>query len=166
MAASNEDEALPVEDADLPQNADAYMPSGLLPNFVKGLSVNQRKLFSVIRKAHSQYETALKKQIIETKRTREDSTKEALYNVFQQVKGTITAEKLTKLIDNAVERGDAQALRVLAMLAGEDLNERKLNEAGPGADVIIIRPHPKELTEAEEANVQKQIEYFVPKEAE
>ena len=73
-----------------------------------------------------------------------------------QAQGKITAEKIERLIDNAVAKGDVQALRVLAQMAGMDLTDRPTQAVGEGAKVIIIRPHPMLLTPEEEANVREQ----------
>jgi hypothetical protein len=88
------------------------------------------------------------------------SSRDALHEVMQQAQDGITAEKVGSLIDNAVKKGDAQTLRVMAQMAGMDLSDRPVQAAGPGAKVIIIRPHPALLTEAEEADVQRQIEAY------
>jgi len=107
--------------------------------FYTTLTAKQRRLWEPIWEAMKQ---EVQEARVEAKATGEKkSTRDALYEAFQSVKGTITAEKLTELIENAVKKGDAQTLRVLAQLAGEDLTERVQQQAGPGAEVIIFRPY-------------------------
>lgn len=75
------------------------------------------------------------------------NARESLKSAFARAKQHITADKLTQLIDNAVEKGDAQALRVLAMLAGEDLTAQPQAGTGEGAKVIVFRPYGTPLLE-------------------
>lgn len=70
--------------------------------------------------------------------------RDELFNAFEAIKGQITPELLRQLIDNAVKKGDAQVLRVLAILAGCDLSERPTEQLGEGAKLIIIKPHSEE----------------------
>ena len=86
-----------------------------------------------------------------------NKNRDLLAAAFESIKGTITADRLLELVDNAINKGDAQTLRVLAQLAGQDLTERKVTEDGPGAELIIIRPHPDELTEQGEARVSTDV---------
>lgn len=128
---------------------------GLLSSFIAILNPEARAMWPAVRRAW-------KAEVRRTGAPRADNKREMLYNAFQKMKGTITAAKLEDLIDNAVKKGDAQTLRVLAMLAGEDLSEKPPEASGPGAQIIILRPHPKGLTPAEEDSILGQIEQIAP----
>lgn len=126
------------------------LPRGHLTRFTATLTPEQKKLWAPIRRAWR----------ADTRRaaTRPAaSNRDLLYDSMNQAQGKITAEKIERLIDNAVAKGDVQALRVMAQMAGMDLTDRPKQAVGEGAKVIVIRPHPMLLTPAEEASVQAQI---------
>lgn len=135
------------------ENGDIELPPGTLSKFTHSLTPEQMLLWRPVKRAWN-------KQVENLKKARAGSTRSDLYDAFNRAQGKITEEKIVKLIDNAVAKGDAQALRVMAQLGGMDLSDRPQAAAGEGAKVIIIRPHPLLLTEAQEANVQRQIEGY------
>ena len=127
------------------------LPRGHLARFTASLTPEQKKLWTPINrvwKTESQRAAATRPS---------SSNRDLLYDSMNQAQGKITAEKIERLIDNAVAKGDVQALRVMAQMAGIDLADRPKQTVGEGAKVIIIRPHPMLLTPEEEADVQEQI---------
>ena len=139
--------------ADRPlEKEDTGLLRGHLARFTASLTAEQKKLWTVIRRAWK----------AETPRAEPagkapNSNRDLLYDSMNTAQGRITAEKIEQLIDNAVAKGDVQALRVMAQMAGIDLTERPRQAVGEGARVIVIRPHPMLLTPEEEASVQAQI---------
>lgn len=128
----------------------AGLPRGHLARFTASLTPEQKKLWTPIHQAWK----------ADTRRAAArpvSSNRDLLYDSMNQAQGKITAEKIERLIDNAVAKGDVQALRVMAQMAGIDLTDRPKQAVGEGAKVIIIRPHPMLLTLEEEASVQEQI---------
>ncbi len=115
----------------------SFVDPTLLSGFAASLTVAQQSNWQKILAAVTQEISALRTAASADNR-------DGLYHVFQQVQGKITAEKLEALIDNAVEKGDAQTLRVLALMAGVDLTERPQERSGEGVHVIIVKPHPRE----------------------
>jgi hypothetical protein len=128
----------------------AGLPRGHLARFEASLTPEQKRLWTPIRRAWK----ADTRRAADAGTTR--SNRDLLYDSMTQAQGKITAEKIERLIDNAVAKGDVQALRVLAQMAGMDLTDRPQQAVGEGAKVIIIRPHPMLLTPEEEANVREQ----------
>jgi hypothetical protein len=128
---------------------------GLLADFIEALNPEARAMWPDVRRAW-------KAEVRRAGAPKGTSTRDSLYNAFQRVKGKITAAKLEELVDNAVKKGDAQTLRVLAMLAGEDLTEKPNEAAGPGAQLIILRPHPDSLTPLQEGDIQTQLASIAP----
>ena len=125
------------------------LPRGHLARFEALLTPEAKRLWTPIRralKAKAKRETARPTA----------SNRDLLYDSMNQAQGKITAEKIERLIDNAVAKGDVQALRVMAQMAGMDLADRPKQAVGEGAKVIIIRPHPMLLSPEEEADVQAQ----------
>jgi len=125
------------------------LPRGHLTRFVATLTPEQKRLWTPIYRAWK----------ADTARAARPapSNRDLLYDSMNQAQGKITAEKIERLIDNAVAKGDVQALRVMAQMAGMDLTDRPKQIVGEGAKVIIIRPHPMLLTPEEEADVQEQM---------
>ncbi|MCW3097949.1 MAG: hypothetical protein JWL77_3567 [Chthonomonadaceae bacterium] len=126
------------------------LPHGHLARFTASLTPEQKKLWAPIQRAWR-----ADKRGVEARPA--GSNRDLLYASMNQAQGKITAEKIERLIDNAVAKGDVQALRVMAQMAGMDLTDRPKQAVGEGAKVIIIRPHPMLLTLEEEAGVQEQI---------
>jgi hypothetical protein len=127
------------------------LPRGHLARFTASLTPEQKKLWAPIQRAWR----ADKRRAEDARPT--GSNRDLLYASMNQAQGKITAEKIERLIDNAVAKGDVQALRVMAQMAGMDLTDRPKQAVGEGAKVIVIRPHPMLLTPEEEAGVQEQI---------
>lgn len=127
------------------------LPRGHVGIFVATLTPEQKRMWRPMRRLMKQAKQAA------AGRARSSSPQEQLHDAIDEVQGTVTAEKIERLIDNAVDRGDVQALRVLAQMAGIDLTDRPKQAVGEGAKVIVIRPHPMLLTEKEEASVQAQV---------
>ena len=133
-----------------PEEADdAGLPRGHLARFEASLTPEQKRLWTPIRRA---WKADARRATTGGAR----SNRDLLYDSMTQAQGKITAEKIERLIDNAVAKGDVQALRVLAQMAGIDLTDRPQQTVGEGAKVIVIRPHPMLLTPEEEASVQAQ----------
>ena len=127
------------------------LPKGYLAQFTTSLTPEQKKLWMPIQRAWK----------AEVRRAKENppapsSNRDLLYDSMNKAQGRITAEKIEQLIDNAVAKGDVQALRVMAQMAGIDLTDRPKQAVGEGAKVIIIRPHPMLLSAEEEAEVREQ----------
>lgn len=143
-----------MSDCEEPEERDGELPglaAGQLERFVRALSPKQRALWTPIRQAWEG-------ELARARRESSKSHRDTLYESMNAAQGKITAEKIETLIDNAVAKGDAQVLRVMAQMAGIDLTDRPQQATGEGAKVIIIRPHPKLLTPEEEAEVQRRIE--------
>jgi len=129
----------------------AGLPRGPLKRFLATLTPEQKRLWTPLHRA-------LKADPARVATARPaHSNRDLLYDSMNQAQGKITAEKIERLIDNAVAKGDVQALRVMAQMAGMDLTDRPKQIVGEGAKVIILRPHPMLLTPEEEADVQEQI---------
>ena len=126
------------------------LPRGHLARFVSTLTPEQKRLWTPIYRAW-------KADTVRAAARPASSNRDLLYDSMNQAQGKITAEKIELLIDNAVAKGDVQALRVMAQMAGMDLTDRPKQMVGEGAKVIIIRPHPMLLTPEEEADVRAQI---------
>ena len=129
------------------------LPRGHVGVFVATLTPAQKRMWRPMRRLMKQAKQAADGR----SRSSSSSPQEQLHDAINEVQGTVTAEKIERLIDNAVDRGDVQALRVLAQMAGIDLTDRPKQAVGEGAKVIVIRPHPMLLTEKEEASVQAQV---------
>jgi len=127
----------------------AGLPRGHLTRFVATLTPEQKRLWTPI---HRVWKADSARAAARTAH----SNRDLLYDSMNQAQGKITAEKIERLIDNAVAKGDVQALRVMAQMAGMDLTDRPKQIVGEGAKVIISRPHPMLLTPEEEADVQEQ----------
>ncbi len=125
------------------------LPRGHLARFTASLTLEQKKLWTPIRRV---WKADARRAVARPA----SSNRDLLYDSMNQAQGRITAEKIEQLIDNAVAKGDVQALRVMAQMAGMDLTDRPKQIVGEGAKVIIIRPHPMLLTPVEESSVQKQ----------
>jgi len=127
------------------------LPRAPLKRFLATLTPEQKRLWAPLQRA-------LKSDPARAATARPTpSNRDLLYDTIDQAQGKITAEKIERLIDNAVAKGDVQALRVMAQMAGMDLTDRPKQIVGEGAKVIIVRPHPMLLTPEEEADVQEQI---------
>ncbi len=126
------------------------LPRGHLARFAASLTPEQQKLWTPI---HRVWKAAIRRAGARPA----TSNRDLLYDSMNQAQGKITAEKIERLIDNAVAKGDVQALRVMAQMAGMDLTDRPKQTVGEGAKVILIRPHPMLLSAVEEAEVQAQI---------
>jgi hypothetical protein len=139
-----------MSDFEEPEDEEGELVKGMLSAFVHSLNPEQRLMWTPIRRAWRTQE----------KRAKEASGKsnrDVVWDAINRAQGSITPAKIERLIDNAVSKGDAQALRVIAQMAGIDLSDRPAQAAGEGAKVIIIRPHPLLLIESEEADIQRQI---------
>lgn len=132
------------------ENGDTELPKGTLAALTKSFSTEQWQLWKPVRRAWE-------KQVANLKKARGASNRDYLHESINRAQGNISQAKIEKLIDNAVAKGDPQALRIMAQMAGIDLSDRPQQAAGEGAKVIIIRPHPLLLSEAQEADVQRQI---------
>jgi hypothetical protein len=128
------------------------LPRGHLARFTASLTPEQKKLWTPIRRAWKADARCAAARPA-------SSNRDLLYDSMNQAQGRITVEKIEQLIDNAVAKGDVQALRVMAQMAGMDLTDRPKQIVGEGAKVIIIRPHRMLLTPAEETSVQKQSDF-------
>ncbi len=133
-----------------PDEEAAGLSRGHLARFTASLTPEQKKLWTPIQRL---WKAAARRAAAQPAR----SNRDLLYDSMNRAQGRITAEKIEQLIDNAVAKGDVQALRVMAQMAGMDLTDRPRQVVGEGAKVIIIRPHPMLLTAEEEASVQAQI---------
>ncbi|HLK55683.1 MAG TPA: hypothetical protein VKU00_03915 [Chthonomonadaceae bacterium] len=85
-----------------------------------------------------------------------------MYNALQRALGRLDAGQIEKAFEAAVSRGDAQMMRLWMQAAGMDLTERPQVPAGPGAEIIVIRPHPMTLSAEEEQTVQQMISDLSP----
>jgi len=138
------------------------LPRGHLAAFVESLTPAQKKMWRPIRRVWKKDKQAAEECSGRRGKARSasmssDANRDLLYEAVSQAQGKITPEKIERLIDNAVDKGDVQALRVMAQMAGMDLTDRPKQAVGDGAKLIIIRPHPMLLTPEEEASVQTQI---------
>lgn len=130
--------------------SDDVLKPGVLASFHRTLTPEQLLLWHPIRRRW-------KAEVRQARAASGKSNRDTLYDAMNQAQGKITAEKIERLIDKAVEKGDPNALRIMAQMAGMDLADRPKQAAGEGAKVVIIRPHPMLLTADEEASVQEQI---------
>lgn len=83
--------------------------------------------------------------------------RESLHAAFSKGAKAITAGDFKRSFKTIVEKGDPQGLRLLALFAGIDLTDTPKTQPGEGAQLLIIRPHPNELTIEQEADVVHQI---------
>jgi hypothetical protein len=83
--------------------------------------------------------------------------REGLHSAIQKAMKGLSADKIQQAFDKAIDKGDPQMMRIWALMAGIDLSERPAQQSGEGAQIIIIRPHPKELTPIQEQSVLAQI---------
>ena len=127
-------------DTPAPSDLLSFVDSALMRRFTASLTAEQQLDWHVIHQA-------VGRELAVSRMPAGADHRDGLYHVFQQVQGKITAEKLEALIDNAVDKGDAQTLRVLALMAGVDLTERPHEASGEGARVIFVKPHPRETSE-------------------
>ena len=126
------------------------LPRGHVGVFVATLTPAQKRMWRPMRRLMKQAKQAADGR----SRSSSSSPQEQLHDAINEVQGTVTAEKIERLIDNAVDRGDVQALRVLAQMAGIDLTDRPKPIVGEGAKVISIRPKVFELTPEQEGHIR------------
>ncbi|HLK60112.1 MAG TPA: hypothetical protein VKU00_26360 [Chthonomonadaceae bacterium] len=125
---------------------------GQLEQFVTTLTEEQRALWTPIRRA-------LRGVVGRARRARgEGNKRDDLYRSMQAAIGRVQIADIDMAIQNAILKGDTQMMRLLAQMAGFDLSARPQQPAGPGAEIIVIRPHPQELDAATEAEVRRRIE--------
>ena len=131
----------------------AELKPGMLAKFVASLTQEQRDMWTPIRQAWKNEVRIFKKD----NGIAQPSSRDSLFEAVTKAQGKITAEEIEKGIRTGLLKGDPQAVRVMAQMAGIDLSDRPQTAAGEGAKVIIIRPHPLLLNAAEEADIQRQI---------
>ena len=117
----------PNEDSD-----SEYLQAGDLARFVETLNADQRAMWTRIRRAWKREVSVARQEVGGSGR---NETNAAISSVLTG----LSPHKLEALIDNAVKKGDAQMFKLLAQMGGFDLTEKAPQEAGPGAEVIIIR---------------------------
>jgi len=131
---------------------------GDLARFVTSMTPEQRAMWTPIRQAWKQeVKDAGRVEGEPVKRYGSESSRDTLYKAMNHAQGKITATEIENGIRAGLAKGDPQAVRVMAQMAGIDLSDRPQAAAGEGAKVIIIRPHPLLLNAAEEADIIRQI---------
>jgi hypothetical protein len=83
--------------------------------------------------------------------------RDSLHSAIQKAMKGLNEAQIKAAFQKGIEKGDPQMVRLWMLSAGIDLSERPAVAAGDGAEIIIIRPHPDELTPIQEANVLAQI---------
>lgn len=107
---------------------DKILESEAVAQLTKGFTLNQWRAW---KKVSAMIEEA-------EKRAAEGGKREALWGAFQHVQGSITPDMILNLIKNAVEKGDAQTLKVLAQLGGVDLEAAAQAKEANAVKVIMF----------------------------
>lgn len=121
-----------------------------LDQFVPTLTASQKRMWKPIGKMVTDLVEAQSRSID----PKSDNQRDQLFTTLHKVFGNINEDKLNRMVENAITRGDAQMFRVFALAAGIDLTEKPTVGTGIGAEVIIIRPYVKELESGDQEGTE------------